>query len=42
LISSNERGGYKRLLFWSYELKFEIFGITPNKLRGINYGSFCH
>ena len=29
LISSNERGDYKRLLFWSYEIKFEIFGITP-------------
>jgi hypothetical protein len=31
LISSNDRGDYKRLLFWSYEIKFENFGITPSK-----------
>jgi hypothetical protein len=30
LISSHERGGYKRLLFWSYGFGFEIFGTTPS------------
>ncbi len=29
LISSNERGGYKRLLFWFYEKWVQIFGTTP-------------
>ena len=29
LISSNETGGYKRLLFWSYGFWFEILGTPP-------------
>jgi hypothetical protein len=30
LISSNDSGGYKRLLFWSYGFWFENFGTPPN------------
>jgi hypothetical protein len=29
LISSNDSGDYKRLLFWSYGFGFEIFGTPP-------------
>jgi hypothetical protein len=29
LISSNDSGGYKRLLFWSYGFWFENFGTPP-------------
>ena len=31
LISSNETGGYKRLLFWSYGFWFEILGTPPTE-----------
>jgi hypothetical protein len=33
LISSNDPGDYKRLLFWSHGFGFEIFGTPPTNVN---------